>query len=81
LVDSPYAYDPGGLTLKEVQEDRKQARERNIEYQTKEDITHYKLNSSFNKKLIKSFRFQVMCLFQKEILMEKFLLKMEELLI
>ena len=41
LVDSPYAYDPGGLTLKEVQEDRKQARERNIEYQTKEDITHY----------------------------------------
>ena len=57
LVDSPYAYDPGGLTLKEVQEDRKQARERNIEYQTKEDITHYKLNSSFNKKINKKLSF------------------------
>jgi iron complex outermembrane receptor protein len=42
VTDSPYAWDPGGLTLQEVKMDRTQARQRNIDYATREKISHVK---------------------------------------
>jgi len=36
--DSPYAFDPGGLTLEEVNRDRSQGRERNIAYDSGESV-------------------------------------------
>ena len=57
LVDSPYSNDPGGLKIEEVNLDRKQARERNLQYKTSEEINHYKASSSFNKKLNEKLSF------------------------
>ena len=57
LVDSPYSNDPGGLKIEEVNLDREQARERNLQYKTSEEINHYKASSSFNKKLNEKLSF------------------------
>lgn len=56
-VDSPYAIDPGGLTTEEVEDNRKQARERNIIYDSKESIKHLKLSGSFEKKISNKLTF------------------------
>ena len=50
-VNSPYAIDPGGLIIQEVNENRKQARERNIIYDTQESIDHYKLSFNYEKEI------------------------------
>ena len=50
-VNSPYAIDSGGLTIQEVNENRKQARERNIIYDTQESIDHYKLSFNYEKEI------------------------------
>ena len=36
--DSPYAYDPGGLNIESVQENRSQARDRNVLYNSQESV-------------------------------------------
>ena len=36
--DSPYAFDPGGLNIESVQENRSQARDRNVLYNSQESI-------------------------------------------
>ena len=41
-TDSPYAGDPGGLTDQERNNNRSQARARNIDYDTYESINHFK---------------------------------------
>lgn len=46
--DSPVAEDPGGLTLEEVQQDRRQARQRNIDFNTEETIRQFKVGASLN---------------------------------
>ncbi|MDC0210481.1 TonB-dependent receptor [Flavobacteriaceae bacterium] len=56
-VDSPYAIDPGGLTIEEVEDNRKQARERNVIYDSKESIKHLKLSGSFEKKISNKLTF------------------------
>ena len=56
-VDSPYAIDPGGLTIEEVKDNRKQARERNVIYDSKESIKHLKLSGSFEKKISNKLTF------------------------
>ena len=56
-VDSPYAIDPGGLTTEEVEDNRKQARERNVIYDSKESIKHLKLSGSFEKKISNKLTF------------------------
>ena len=48
--DSPYAGDAGGLTLEEVKEDRQQARGRNLDFMTGEQIDQFKIGISFNHK-------------------------------
>lgn len=48
-TDSPYAQDAGGLTLEEVQSQRRQARSRNIEYQTEEAVRQFKTGLSYKK--------------------------------
>lgn len=45
-ADSPKADDPGGLTLDEVQEDRRQARDRNVLFQTGEAVAQLKIGAS-----------------------------------
>ena len=57
IVDSPYSNDPGGLKIEEVNTDREQARERNLQYNTSEEINHYKFSSSFNKKINEKLSF------------------------
>ena len=47
-TDSPYAYDPGGLTLSEVENDRRQARKNNIDFDTYESVKHIKTGFSWN---------------------------------
>ncbi|MEL0202084.1 MAG: TonB-dependent receptor, partial [Flavobacteriaceae bacterium] len=48
-TDSPYAQDAGGLTLEEVLSQRRQARSRNIEYQTEEAVKQFKTGLSYQK--------------------------------
>jgi len=57
MVDSPYSNDPGGLKIEEVNQDRKQARDLNIQYNTSEEINHYKASLNFNKKINKKLSF------------------------
>ena len=38
FFDSPYAYDSGGLTIESVDEDRSQARDRNVLYNAQESV-------------------------------------------
>jgi iron complex outermembrane receptor protein len=49
-TDSPYAYDSGGLKLNEVENDRRQARNNNIDYDTYEKVKHIKTGISWNYK-------------------------------
>ena len=49
-TDSPYAYDSGGLKLSDVNEDRRQARKNNIDYDTYEKVKHIKTGISWNYK-------------------------------
>jgi iron complex outermembrane receptor protein len=64
-VDSPFAIDPGGLTIEEVETNRKQARERNVIYDTKESIKHLKVSGSFEKKLSNKLTFSNYLFFSK----------------
>ena len=65
IVSSPYARDSGGLTLNEVTDKRTQARKRNLQYKTEEDINHYKFSSSFNNKISKNVLFSTYAFFSK----------------
>ena len=65
IVSSPYAKDAGGLTLNEVTDNRTQARKRNLQYKTEEDINHYKFSSSFNNEISKSVLFSTYTFFSK----------------
>ena len=61
-TDSPYAYDAGGLNIEEVKSDRTKARQKNIDYNTKEKIKHLKTGLSWmleidNQTDIQSFAF------------------------
>ncbi len=47
-TDSPYAFDAGGLKLSEVENDRRQARKNNIDYDTHEKVKHLKTGISWN---------------------------------
>ena len=49
-TDSPYAFDSGGLNLNEVNEDRRQARKNNIDYDTYESVKQIKTGISWNHK-------------------------------
>lgn len=44
--DSPQAEDAGGLTLEEVQQDRRQARQRNVDFATQEAVQQLKVGLS-----------------------------------
>ncbi|WP_405250990.1 TonB-dependent receptor family protein [Dokdonia sp. Asnod3-C12] len=45
-ADSPQADDPGGLTLEEVNANRRQARDRNVQFKTGEAIEQFKVGTS-----------------------------------
>ncbi|MFL2600076.1 MAG: TonB-dependent receptor family protein [Flavobacteriaceae bacterium] len=49
-TDSPYAGDPGGLTDQERNNNRSQARARNIDYDTYESINHFKSSLQWELK-------------------------------
>ena len=49
-TDSPYAGDPGGLTDEERNNNRAQARARNIDYDTYESINHFKSSLQWELK-------------------------------
>jgi len=64
-VNSPYAYDSGGLTIEEVTQNRRQARSRNLFYKTEESIVHYKLSADFKKQISKRTSFSSYVFFSK----------------
>ena len=59
--DSPYAGDPGGLTLEEITDNRNQARSRNLEYKTHEKIEQLKsglsMQHQWNDQTLNSYAF------------------------
>ncbi|MEM1324582.1 MAG: TonB-dependent receptor [Bacteroidota bacterium] len=61
FVDSPIADDPGSLNLEAVETDRRQARDRNVLFQTGEAIQHWKTGATYQtilrKYAIKSYGF------------------------
>ena len=64
-TDSPYAYDAGGLKLSEVENDRRQARKNNIDYDTYEKVKHLKTGVSWNHKRNENSFFDSYFFYQK----------------
>ena len=64
-ADSPYAYDAGGLKLNEVENDRRQARKNNIDYDTYEKVKHLKTGVSWNHKRNENSFFDSYFFYQK----------------
>ena len=64
-TDSPYAYDSGGLKLSEVENDRRQARKNNIDYDTYEKVKHLKTGVSWNHKMNENSFFDSYFFYQK----------------
>jgi len=60
-TNSPNAEDSGGLTIEEVMVDRKQARQRNVDFKTKEVIDQFKIGANFthqwNRVTLNSYGF------------------------
>ncbi len=56
-TDSPIAEDAGGLTLEELNADRRQARQRNIDFNTEESIRQFKIGTSFNHEFTEKITF------------------------
>lgn len=52
-TNSPYAEDAGGLTIEELNTNREQARQRNVDFKTEEAIKQFKAGASFYHKLDK----------------------------
>jgi iron complex outermembrane receptor protein len=50
-TDSPLAKDSGGLNLEEVNNDRRQARQRNIDFNTEETIRQFKIGANFTHQV------------------------------
>jgi len=64
-TDSPYAYDAGGLRLNEVEDDRRQARKNNVDYDTYEKVKHLKTGVSWNHKMNENSFFDSYFFYQK----------------
>ena len=64
-TNSPYAYDPGGLKMSEVESDRRQARQNNIDYNTYEKVKHLKTGVSWNYKKSQNSFFDSYFFYQK----------------
>jgi len=64
-TDSPYAYDSGGLKLSEVENDQRQARKNNIDYDTYEKVKHLKTGVSWNHKMNENSFFDSYFFYQK----------------
>jgi iron complex outermembrane receptor protein len=64
-TDSPYAYDAGGLRLNEVEDDRRQARKNNIDYDAYEKVKHLKTGVSWNHKMNENSFFDSYFFYQK----------------
>ena len=64
-TDSPYAYDAGGLKLSEVENDRRQARKNNIDYDTYEKVKQIKTGVSWNYKMNENSFFDSYFFYQK----------------
>jgi len=56
-TDSPKAEDAGGLTLDELNSNRRQARQRNIDFKTEEFVSQFKIGSNFEYDLNKKMTF------------------------
>ncbi len=55
ILDSPDAMDAGGLNSDELESDRKQARARNVEYDSRESVKQYKIGVNL-KSSFKNFK-------------------------
>ncbi len=51
ILDSPYAEDPGGLTLNEVESKRNQARKINVDFDSGEKVNQFKIGLLLKKEI------------------------------
>jgi iron complex outermembrane receptor protein len=70
-TDSPYAYDSGGLKLSEVNNDRRQARKNNIDYDTYEKVKQIKTGVSWNYKKSENLYFDSYFFYQNRDFLSK----------
>lgn len=56
-TDSPVAKDAGGLTLEEVNDNRRQARQRNVSFDTQETISQLKVGLAYNDEISEQLKF------------------------
>ena len=57
-LNSPYANDPGGLKLDEVNENRRSARDRNLQYDSGEKVEQFKIGIHLKQKLKENLALQ-----------------------
>ena len=81
FTDSPRAEDAGGITLEDSEEDRSQARQRNLDYDTYESVNHFKIGLNWDKSWTDKIILSTYGFYSLEIFMANYHLKMEELLI
>jgi iron complex outermembrane receptor protein len=70
-TDSPYAYDSGGLKLSEVENDRRQARKNNIDYDTYEKVKQIKTGVSWNYRKSENLYFDSYFFYQNRDFLSK----------
>ncbi|WP_400077249.1 TonB-dependent receptor family protein [Winogradskyella sp. R77965] len=61
--DSPYAQDAGSLNEDSVKEDRRQARQRNVDFDTEESIKQFKIGANYNYKFSQLTKFNTYAFF------------------
>lgn len=64
-ANSPYAKDAGGLTLEEVEQNRRQARDRNTQFNSKEKIQQGKLGVHFSSLLSNGMELETYAFFSQ----------------
>ena len=57
-LNSPYANDPGGLRLEEVNANRRSARDRNLQYDSGEKVEQFKIGIHLKQKLKENLALQ-----------------------
>ncbi|MFP4846609.1 TonB-dependent receptor family protein [Winogradskyella sp. PE311] len=62
-TNSPFAQDPGGIAIDTVNENRRQARQRNVDFGTEESIKQFKIGANYNYKFSTLAKFNTYAFF------------------
>ena len=62
-TNSPFAQDPGGIAIDTVNENRRQARQRNVDFGTEESIKQFKIGANYKYKFSTLAKFNTYAFF------------------